>query len=310
MKTRIQTKEEFKQGKLVKQEFINEMYLLHQVLFDYVELLKKADIASIEIKEDAVYFTSKKAGVKLVCTVADKRAAPFEIMNFEEYEAGDAALMYKLIKDGDTIFDIGANIGWYSISLSKLFPASAIYSFEPLATTFNNLKRNVELNAADNIKVHNFGFSNRNDVLTFYSSPHTSVSNSAENITDDVDAIAVTCQVQPLDEFIATNSTGIDFIKCDVEGAELYVFEGAKQTLEKHKPVVFTEMLRKWSAKFGYHPNDIIQLFAALNYRCFYGKGENFFPISEITNETVSTNFFFLHVQKHKELIKQYVISN
>jgi hypothetical protein len=65
--------------------------------------------------------------------------------------------------------------------------------------------------------------------------------------------------------FVAKNNAKVDFIKCDVEGAELFVYQGAKATLMQQKPIVFTEMLRKWAAKFDYHPNDIIALFDELD---------------------------------------------
>ena len=41
------------------------------------------------------------------------------------------------------------------------------------------------------------------------------------------------------------------------------------ETFKKFKPIIFTEMLRKWAAKFGYHPNDIINYFSNFGYNCF-----------------------------------------
>ena len=70
----------------------------------------------------------------------------------------------------------------------------------------------------------------------------------------------------------------LDFLKCDVEGGELLVFKGGLQTLQHHKPVIFCEMLRKWSAPFGYHPNDIITLLGELGYLCFTVKGKFLVP--------------------------------
>ena len=62
-------------------------------------------------------------------------------------------------------------------------------------------------------------------------------------------------------------------------------------------------MLRKWSAKFNYHPNDIIDLFKNLGYHCYSlneGKLIQFYTMNE---DTIETNFFFLHKDYHSEQI-------
>jgi len=88
----------------------------------------------------------------------------------------------------------------------------------------------------------------------------------------------------------------------------LLVFKGGLKTLERDKPIIFTELLRIWSAKFGYHPDEVIRLLKEHGYRCFSAKEKDvlmeFFVITERTKEKT---FFFLHGEKHKELIKKYL---
>ena len=300
-------KDNFSKGEITKAAFIDAMYQQHQSLFDYSAMLNEVDIASIEILPDGVLFTSKQDGIKLFCTKADKRTAPFEIMNFNEYESDDAGLLYKVINNGDTIFDIGANIGWYSIGLAKRNPLSAIHSFEPLPATFASLRKNVGLNGLNNISINNFGFSNEIKTLQFYTSPYTSVSNSAENISGDNEAILTECIVKTLDSYSFDRNIQVDLIKCDVEGAELFVYEGGLKTINQYKPVIFTEMLRKWAAKFNYHPNDIINLMKSKGYNCYVNNGnDKLQKIEEVTEATIQTNFFFLHPGKHNKLLNQY----
>jgi hypothetical protein len=62
---------------------------------------------------------------------------------------------------------------------------------------------------------------------------------------------------------------------------------------------VFAEMLRKWSEKFNYHPNEIIELFRSIGYGCFHVTNNKLKEIAEMTDETIETNFFFLHLEKH-----------
>ena len=85
-----------------------------------------------------------------------------------------------------------------------------------------------------------------------------------------------------------------DLIKCDVEGGELKTFLGARNTLAEHRPVVFTEMLRKWAARFHYHPNDLIAFFATLDYVCYRIENGALTPMPHMTDDTAETNFFFI----------------
>jgi hypothetical protein len=85
------------------------------------------------------------------------------------------------------------------------------------------------------------------------------------------------------------------------------VYLGALECLKRDAPIVFTEMLRKWSAKFGYHPNEIIRLLAGIGYRCFVVSGDALTEFREMDDETVQTNFFFLHAENHASKIDRYL---
>jgi hypothetical protein len=110
--------------------------------------------------------------------------------------------------------------------------------------------------------------------------------------------------VRTIDEFSAEKGLKVDFIKCDVEGAELFVFQGGVKTISRDKPVIFTEMVRKWSAKFNYHPNQIIELLRGIGYRCFRAEGNALVEFPVMDENTAETNFFFLHALKHAGLIE------
>ena len=125
-------------------------------------------------------------------------------------------------------------------------------------------------------------------------------------MNDDRDNIEVKCHVDTIDNYIKDNNVRkLDFIKCDVEGAELLTFKGGIETISEHKPIMFTEMLRKWSAKFNYHPNEIIDLLKMIGYSCYFVDGTRLKEITIITDETNETNFFFLHKEKHQNKLKK-----
>ena len=112
------------------------------------------------------------------------------------------------------------------------------------------------------------------------------------------------CTTDTIDLYVIKNNIKkIDFIKCDVEGSELFVFQGGIESIKKYSPVIFTEMLRKWALKFNYHPNDIINLFKNIGYNCYYSSSGSLKPIDIVTEDTIPTNFFFLHPDVHANLI-------
>jgi FkbM family methyltransferase len=181
-----------------------------------------------------------------------------------------------------------------------------VHAFEPIPKTFSYLKQNVELNSLTNVSINNAGLSNEEKDITFYFYPEGGVNASSANVSERADTELITCHVLRLDDYVNKNKINVDFIKCDVEGAELFAFQGARETLQRDKPIVFTEMLRKWAAKFDYHPNDIITFFTSLGYRCFYVQDFKLVELTEMTDETIETNFFFLHTQQHQTTIQKF----
>ncbi len=284
----------FLEGNIDKKDYIDRMYQYHDFLFQYSDFIKQRDISKIEITDSSVMMTTRDAGIKLMCQRYDQRIAAIETLNFKKYEADEYEMIMKLVKDGDTVFDIGGNIGYYSIALEKSKSNLDIHAFEPIPKTYEYFVANKHLNGCT-AKIYNFGLSNENKDLTFFFYKEGSGNASSALMDDTRETETITCTVTKLDDFIIKNNIKkLDFIKCDVEGAELFVFQGGIETIKKHKPIIFTEILRKWSAKFNYHPNDIINLLAEIGYECFVNRDGNLQKIGFVDDNTVETNFFFI----------------
>ena len=302
-------KTEYEEQTISKVNFIDKMHEFHKVLFDFSENLKNTEIAKIEIQDDKVLFTTRATdyhpgGCKFFVDIVDKRVTPVDTFNFDVYEKEDSEMLFNLVKDGDTIFDIGANIGWYSNHLAKKFPNSTIYSFEPIPETFRQITANTKLNGATNILLNNLALSSKKEKLVFFYSPTVTGASSSQNITENQDMLKLEVEADTLDNFMINNSiTKLDFIKCDVEGAEYFVYQGGFETFKNNKPIVFTEMLRKWAGKFGYHPNDIISYLCQFGYNCFCASNGKLKLVDKVDEQTNETNFFFLHVEKHSTII-------
>ena len=297
-----------------KADFIDKMHDLHMSLFEYTFLIKETDISKITIEDDKLLMTSRATpyhagGISFYCDLLDKRAAPFETFNFGTYESGDSALIYKIVEPDYTVFDVGGNIGWYANHIAPLLTNGTIYSFEPIPETFKKLQKNVELNGYKNIVLENFAFSDKEDKIKFFYSPTMTAAASSANITENNQMQELECITNTVDNYVSTNNIKkVDFIKCDVEGAEFMVFKGAKQTIQKYKPIVFSEILRKWAAKFNYHPNDIINFYKDMGYHCFVARNYGLVYFDYVNDNTVETNFFFLHPEVHKEKINKLLI--
>ncbi len=295
---------EYENGKIAKQDYIKKMHEIHRVLFEYPEYIQNTDIKSIEITDGSVVMTTREHGVKLYTDFDDIRIVPIEIINFKAYEKQELYMIDRILADRGTFFDIGANIGWYTINIAKMKQRVTVYAFEPIPKTFECLKKNIALNNLTNASLYNFGFSDKSDALTFYYYPEGSGNASMVNVSNQENIEEIKCKVLRIDDFVQDQDFAVDFIKCDVEGAELHVFQGGAKTIAEHKPIVFAEMLRKWSAKFDYHPNDIISFFRDMEYCCFTVSNGGLLEFLLMNENTEETNFFFLHREKHAKQIE------
>ncbi len=298
-------KQQFQTGTLSKPDFIRAALERHKTLFEYIEVTRNTDVKEILIAADGVSFVLGEERIRLYCPDNEARVAPIEIMNFNHYEPVETRVMDLLAANARSILDIGANIGLYAIRFAKRLTQAHIYAFEPVPTSYAFLQRNVAANqVGTQISCFNYGLSDTSGTVNFYISPAAGTNASLLNVADAQDAQQVVGLTLTLDQWSANQKVVPDFIKCDVEGAELLVFRGGRTTLMQHQPMVFAELLRKWSKPFGYHPNDMLAYFADLDYQCFAVGDTGVNRITEVTDLTRETNYAFLHSHKHAEIIK------
>jgi FkbM family methyltransferase len=299
-----QLRKDFEEGRIPKSEYIRKMSEIHSAqLFSYSDFIMDTDIREIQITSKRVEVVTRRNGIRLVCDPDDQRLVSNEILNFRDYEVEEVESIIGLIrassKPEPVFFDIGANIGWYSIRIAQEFRRARLFAFEPIPSTFKLLSEHLKLNCIENVQALNYGLSDENKDVSFYYYREGSGNASLSNVASRDSVELIESRVRKLDDVV--NELGVfpDFIKCDVEGAELKVFKGAINTLKTRTPTVLTEMLRKWSAKFNYHPNDIIALFSDIGYECYVIKKGKLVRFYSVTDDTVETNYIFRHQDKH-----------
>jgi FkbM family methyltransferase len=159
------------------------------------------------------------------------------------------------------------------------------------------LNRNIVINdLQDYVKVINCALSDSSDQkLKLYIPPKAGSSAASLNkLHPDDTNNSIEITTQRLDDLTQIRDLeSVSLIKIDVEGAELSVIKGALETIRENKPVLFIELLRKWSKIFGYHPNDVLIILQDLGYKVFEVNGE-LKNIERIDESTVSTNFLLL----------------
>lgn len=155
----------------------------------------------------------------------------FFTKNYEEKQFQE--VLYIIKKYNIEIFlDIGANSGIYSLVLGKNFEKLSIVAFEPIKSTFEKFKRNIETNNLEGkIKKYNLGLSNKNGSLRmktnnkfgYKQSAGYHVSNNGQEKAEFVKA----------DELL-TYKNKIIFMKIDTEGHELFVVQGAAKIIKNN----------------------------------------------------------------------------
>jgi FkbM family methyltransferase len=289
-------------GELEKSDFINKMFSHHKFLYDYRSLLGVGDIKTITLTRDDIHVETE-AGVRLVVDPSDSRSCPIEAFNFGVFERSDRSSIMKIASVSKVIFDVGANLGWYSLLLAKTYPAAEVYAFEPLPRTYSMLQKNMSLNLLSNLKSFNLAVFNNKDNIDLYWSELESGSTSIANLREYADATMIKVPAITLDEFCSQKNIYPDFIKLDIEGSELFALEGAKEVLTIKRPTIFCELLRKWAVKCGYEVNEVLAYLHKYRYVGYVFKKGIFEKIEEITEETTFTNFYFFPIEKSQEMM-------
>lgn len=171
--------------------------------------------------------------------------------------SGEDLVMKQFIKKGDTVLDIGAHLGFYTLLMSKLVGNSGkVCAFEPNPQMLKVL--NFTLKTLKNTELFNVALSSSNGNASFYvpeDASMASLGNWTNNISDKLSGSVhqIECKTQRLDDLIAEkNLAQPSFIKCDVEGAEPSVFDGAAATLNREDaPTLLFEINAAAAKVFG-----------------------------------------------------------
>jgi FkbM family methyltransferase len=190
-----------------------------------------------------------------------------------KFESASIDLVKKLVKPGDVVLDIGANIGYYSVILAKAVGVTGkIFAFEPTHWYRTVLERNVEANKLQNITIVPIGLSNSAQILDIDIFHSSATLHAADDTEKPLSSESI--RLEPLDTFVAAqNFERIDFIKIDVDGHEPKVLEGAREILSKWRPKILLEVAHLNYLKAGYRADEFYKWLKENDYHIYHEQG-------------------------------------
>lgn len=165
---------------------------------------------------------------------------------------------YNLVKEGDVVLDVGANQGIYSLAFAKLIgSAGKVIAIEPFNEMNNYLKYNIEINNFKNIEIIEKVIS---DKIGFEEIDFGNGIVSASIVRNFKNSEKKKVKSITIDE-ICKNLNRLDFIKIDIEGAELKALKGAEKVISNFKPKLSLEVdqnsfgeINSFLQRYGYKP--------------------------------------------------------
>jgi FkbM family methyltransferase len=230
---------------------------------------------------------------------------------YGEWAENSFALIKNFIKPGDTVFDVGANIGTLTIPLAKeVGQRGSVYAYEGQESVFYNLCTNILINNCFQVRARNCLIGHRPGQAqiekssaramegTFNRGAKSYVSNlinPSGNNTPDQQQIEVSTIDQELQ-----NAKSCHLIKADVEGAEAMVLQGAAETIERHRPILYLEC-----GKPELHAQ-LLPLLISKKYKVYWHASLHYNPGNYFSSNNLTANFGDMNIlclPEHVELM-------
>ncbi len=224
----------------------------------------KDTAASTAIKFKCVIGESSKKTLHLELDIKDDLSNEWYYWGYSNYERGSVRLFCELLKSKSCVFDIGANIGFYSLLAGFMVQGRGeVYAFEPHPEVFRCLSYNSNLNDFKTLRLNQMAMSDVDGMEPLFLPADLAWTNASliEGFTEQQAPIMI--DVVRFDSYCYRYSIGpVDLIKVDVEGAELKVFKGMGELLLKWLPDIICEVLQPYE-------EELDEFFLRKDYRKF-----------------------------------------
>ena len=197
---------------------------------------------------DGIFFIARPKFEDLARFLFSKTVAKWEPLSIMEAE------------ESDIIVDVGANVGYYTLRLSPLVGKNGkVLAIEAEPESCEILKKNCELNKLSNVEVQNFAITDKKGTVTLYTSGTHSGANSIFSDSEKLTRDSLTVPSTTLDDLLDDKYPVINWMKIDVEGAELKVLRGSSNTL-KHTKKIIVELHEHILKQNNENPEAVVEL--------------------------------------------------
>lgn len=178
-------------------------------------------------------------GFKIKVDPINDSSVQREIYKWGTYETGTLHWLKQYVRNADVIFDIGANIGFYTLYFNEFSKESCdIRAFEPNPQTIEKIKFNLEINTANKVKVIPYGVSDEQKEMDFFVGDNLG-EGTFVNINHQKRKLNQTLKLTTLDTLWKQESIPKpDIIKIDIEGLELPALKGAIEMIKNTSKLV------------------------------------------------------------------------
>lgn len=205
---------------------------------------------------------------------------PWELESVDEllskaFYRPDFRAIDRLLRPGDTAFDVGANIGSHAIMMSRrVADTGRVFAFEPVAATAWLMRENLALNKIDNVHLSTAAVSAAPGTLEMnvYDQRYSAWNSFGRASFDGIVPIeTVMVKVVCLDDVVHERSVErIQFLKIDVEGFEIDVLKGARAILAAHSVDCLSFEISEVPLRASRHSaEEAFEFLASLGYRCY-----------------------------------------
>lgn len=191
------------------------------------------------------------------------------LMLFGQYEYDEVQFLRTYINETSTCFDVGGNIGFFSMFFAQLASRGNVHVFEPIPLNAALIKTNLILNGFKNIHLNECAVGEKKDQVRFSVSKDSAYS-AIKDTGRKQEAESIQVPIISLEEYVQEHEIKqIDVMKVDVEGAEELVIDGAKDLLfnPKLRPkVILMELYEKNLVIFGSSISNILTKMERFGY--------------------------------------------
>jgi len=195
---------------------------------------------------------------------------------YNGFENTEMRFVERLLRPGMTVLDAGAHHGLYALLLSKCVGKKGkVLAFEPSAREYKHLKKHLDINFCSNVRLESCALGEkRGEADLFLVDGEQDWCNSLRPPAMPDATHCVRVPVCRLDDLLQERGiANVDFIKLDVEGAELSVLQGAARLLESaRRPAILAEVQDIRTRPWGYAAKEIVQFLGERNY-CWFSLG-------------------------------------